>query len=394
MDYNSNDIKPPHGWQVLQSRLQSKLDRIESKGRTRSLRKGHQEGVIDLSHNDYLGIRSDPSFHKSIHNQVADLPFGSGGSRLLGGEHPIFQDLEDSFSKFKGSSSSTFFTSGYAANQAICRALIGPRTSVHFDKLNHASLIDGLKLAPIKQEQVHYFPHNSLKDLEQSLESSNAELRLVFTESIFSMDGDRGKLKEIFQFCQQYDGFLIIDEAHALGVHGSRGQGLLEENQIDPDHVVTVNPCGKGMGASGAFISGPGLLKNYLINSSRELIFSTAPSPWMASGLKHAIKDISTRYEERLHLAEISELVRKSLKDLGYDTGFCNSHIIPVIFGSESTAVKAELYLQERGIICRAIRPPSVHPKASRLRISLNSSITNTQCCEILSAFKDLKNVI
>ena len=297
--------RSPSSWSNLEDRLCRKLQRIENKGRKRGLNLAHLEDTVDLSHNDYLGLRHDTKFQNRVIDSLRGLPVGSGGSRLLGGEHPIFQKLEARFSEFKGVESSLFFPSGYAANEAICRAIIGPNTGVYSDSLNHASLIDGFKISQLSREQKFVFAHNNLQQLETLLKESPYEIKLVFTESLFSMDGDFAPLDSLYNLCEAENALLIIDEAHGLATYGRNGGGLISQFGLDPQKVISINPCGKGMAASGAFICGPEWLRDYLINSCRELIFSTAPSPWIAQALLESITTIETMNNEREYLSLI-----------------------------------------------------------------------------------------
>ena len=386
--------QPGQGWESFWQSLDSRLQRLNRKGRLRRLGTGHPPNTIDLSSNDYLGLRQDEPIQSMLRQSSKNLPFSSGGSRLLGGQHPIFDKLEDDFAAFKGAESSLYFPSGYSANEAICRAISSPDSCIFSDQLNHASIIDGLRLSKTHPKQRQVFPHNDMTALREMLSKSPYQQNFVITESLFSMDGDLAPVSELQSICREAGAILILDEAHALGVYGDRGQGLMDAGGIDPFQLITINPCGKGMGASGGFICGPKILREYLINTSREFIYSTAPSPHLAMGLIEIIKGMPKWDDRRRRLADISRDIHQHLKELSYLCSQEPSHIIPIILGDEARALKAEAFLAERNIICKAIRPPTVAAKSCRLRLSLHSALSEVQIKTIKDAFEELSYVI
>lgn len=363
----------PDSWGDLESLVLRELKQIDSEGRRRELSAFDTSSLsIDLTHNDYLGLRYDQEYLSEVRRRIRELPVASGGSRLLGGEHPIFSQLEASFSRFKACEASLFFPSGFSANEGICRAFGRLNVGVISDQLNHASIIDGLRGARLKPQQKYILSHNSLEHLTCLLKSSPYKTNLVFTESLFSMDGDRAPLREMKSICDQYGGILVVDEAHALGVFGKDGAGLISELGLSHESIISINPCGKGMGASGAFVSGPLWLRDLLINTAREFIYTTAPSPWVAAALMTSIDWMPKLAIRRLDLLQKAALFRQSIAAKGWDIAGSTSQIVPVVLGSESRAMTAQGILNHLGVIAKAIRPPTVPEGTCRLRFSLN----------------------
>ncbi|MBC7661367.1 MAG: 8-amino-7-oxononanoate synthase [Chitinophagaceae bacterium] len=384
------------GFDIFRNLAEDRLSSITAQGRLRTLRTlPHPEfhpseppSVIDLTHNDYLGFRYDAAFQSRALEAARQWPMGAGASRLLGGEHRIYEDLETAFSLWKGAEASLYFASGYAANETLMSVLALCDAEFFSDSLNHASLIDGMRLARIRPEFKHIFRHNDLEDLERKLERSTQTAKVVITESLFSMDGDEAPLKALEALCQRYQTLLVVDEAHALGVYGPDGSGLISAHKLNPDTVISINPCGKAMAAGGALISGPSWLRRLLINTGRGFIYSTGASPWVAAGLLANLQTIKEAQARRAHLHALSKRVRRALQELGYDTGMSSTHIIPIIVGSEDRSLQLERALADRDIRARAIRPPTVPERLCRLRLSLHAALSDVE--PLLSALKDI----
>jgi 8-amino-7-oxononanoate synthase len=378
------------GIEILEGIFSNRLSEIKTQGRWRSLRPlppaSSCSDLIDLTHNDYLGLRSDPSFQADALRAASTWPMGSGASRLLGGEHAIYQEVEALFSTWKGVESSLYFSSGFAANEALMSALAHPEVTFFSDALNHASLIDGLRLARISAEQKIIFPHNDSDALRSKLMACRTRGKVIVTESVFSMDGDRAPLLDLIALCEEFQAVLVVDEAHALGVFGVEGAGLVS----GPAHraIISVNPCGKAMAASGGFISGPLWLRDLLINTARSFIYSTGPSPWLAAGLKPAIEHVRSAGAQREYLENLGYALRAGLDQHGFSYGNSSTHIVPLLLGDERQALQLEGALRERGILARAIRPPTVAIDQCRLRLSLNAKIASIE--PLIGALKEL----
>jgi len=386
---NQND-----GWNRFRDLAEASLEALRSQNRERTLKPSifessdSKQKQIDLTHNDYLGLRSDSQFQERARKRASDSPLGSGASRLLGGNLQVFEDLENDFSDFKGCESSLYFATGFSANQALMVAVGSKQTSVFSDQLNHASLIDGLRLSKIPKNQKNIYPHLDLDFLEKSLQESKSEINIIVTESIFSMDGDVAPLQKLKSLADRYRGIIIVDEAHAVGCYGTEGNGLISALGLSHDEIISVNTCGKALGMQGAFVCGPTWLRKILVNHARSFIYSTAPSPFIAAALRESILYIRTLADRRTKLQELSQLLFQGL-GLSRHPGTepVVSHIIPFLVGGDSETLKLAEKISDLGIKICPIRPPTVPEFSSRIRISLNSSLSKTEVLRIIHAF-------
>jgi 8-amino-7-oxononanoate synthase len=369
------------GWSYLEERISADLKNLELAGRLRSLlsptaSNPSGQSLLDLTHNDYLALKSDGEFRERGLDVTQQVEFGSGGSRLLGGNHPIFSKLESKFSEFKGCAASLYFSSGFLANIGVITTLARLGARFFSDQLNHASIIDGFKLAGIPRADREIYGHLDLGDLECRLQRSQSPVNFIVTESVFSMDGDVADLGELQRLAQKYQGVLVVDEAHAVGCFGVGGSGMISEQGLNHAQIISVNACGKALGAQGALVSGPSWFRDALINYARSFIYSTAPSPFIAGIALAAISYIATLDERRSALADKSRDLRLELQAHGIDTGNSKTHILPLILGSDQKALAMSAQLFGRGILARAIRPPTVPEGQSRVRMSLNSGLS------------------
>lgn len=362
---------------TLAGLIHEKLATLDALHRRRRLRPLTTGSGIDLTHNDYMGLREDREYQTRALAAASPWPAGSGASRLLGGEHAIYAEVEGSFAQWKGAASALYFPSGYAANEALMSALhLGD--AVYFsDEWNHASLIDGMRLARLKPEQKRIFRHNDLKQLEKLLQECAAALRIIVVESLYSMDGDLCPARELVDLAQRYEAVLVVDEAHALGVYGPQGEGWMAAQGVDHAHYISVNPCGKAMAGSGAFVCGPTWLRDHLINTARSFVFTTGASPWAAAALGESVRTMKALTERRIQFHKRIERMHQHLDALGLDKGLSATHIIPLILGPEEEALRAEAFCQERGVLARAIRPPTVPEGSCRLRLSLHAGLSD-----------------
>jgi 8-amino-7-oxononanoate synthase len=216
-----------------------------------------------------------------------------------------------------------------------------------------------------------------------------AEINVLFTESLFSMDGDRADLSHMMELATKYRGVLVVDEAHAIGCYGEQGRGLT--SGLNHKCIISINTCGKALGVQGALVCGPQWFTEYLINKARPFIYSTAPSPWLAAALMVSLKYVARMDQERDRLQALSDQVRGELKRLGFDTGISQSHIIPVLCGSDRKALELGAALSEDQVIVKAIRPPTVPEGSSRLRLSLRADLTDAHVETLISAFRRLR---
>jgi 8-amino-7-oxononanoate synthase len=388
---------PLRGAGALRTRALDLLDRLASRSRLRRLDPlgDLSADALDLTHNDYLGLRDDPETQAAALAAARSLPHGAGASRLLGGEHAVFGELEAAFAAFKAAPAALFFPSGYAANEAVLPALatlFGPRElRIFSDSLNHASLIDGIRLTGLPNTQRVIYKHNDLKALAAALRASDAEVNVIVTESLFSMDGDVADLRGLLRLARAHRGVLVIDEAHASFCLGPEGRGLVPALEALPgeslwDDVITIDTCGKAFGAQGAFVSGPQWLRDLLINTARTFIYTTAPSPWTAAALLATLQRSPLLEPRRARLAAIGGTVRDTLVAAGFDIGPTVSHIVPVLCGGDARAIDWANALRAAGIRVKPIRPPTVPEGTSRLRLSLHAGLSDAQVDRLCAA--------
>ncbi|MEP6962837.1 MAG: 8-amino-7-oxononanoate synthase [Acidobacteriota bacterium] len=338
------------GTDALELRVREHLADLERCGLRRALR---SPAGIDLSSNDYLGLSTHPAVTGRMAEAVRALGAGSTGSRLLRGERDVFAALEARFARFKGTERSLYFSSGYLANLAVLTTFPEAGDVIYSDELNHASLIDGVRLSSASRE---IYPHGEAP--------AGARGQFVVTESLFSMDGDVAPLREL----AEVGAMLIVDEAHAVGIYGASGSGLLEETGVSP--FLSVNPCGKALGVAGAFVAGADWAIDYMIQRARPFIFSTAAPPAVAAALDASLDVIEAEPERRARLRFLARYLRGKLGLQG------DSPIVPVIVGENDRAVALAAELQREGFDVRAIRPPTVPEGTARLRISVNVNLS------------------
>jgi 8-amino-7-oxononanoate synthase len=366
----------------LSRRIHAELTALASQDQLRSL--GAIRGA-NLCSNDYLGLAADPRLREALASALAEgIPVASTGSRLLSGNADIWERLESEIARFMGSEAALFFNSGYAANVGLLSALIHSGDVVFSDAANHASIIDGLRLSGARKV---IFPHLDLDALERELRGdfSGTAQKFIVSESIFSMDGDRAPLADLVALAETYGAELIIDEAHATGVAGPQGRGLVAACGLSSRVLVTVHPCGKALAGMGCFVCCPEELKQYLINRARTFIFSTALPPYIAQQIRAAVRVVAVADRERNDLGALSAFLREKLRETGFAIGNGDTQIIPVFLGESERAVRFSAQLAEAGFGVRPIRPPTVPVGSSRLRISLNAKLST----DLLAHFAD-----
>jgi len=328
---------------------------------------------IDVSSNDYLGLSKQPRVVQAMIDAVAREGAGSTGSRLLRGDRDSFAELERRFASFKGTERALYFSSGYLANLAVLTTLPERDDVIFSDALNHASLIDAVRLS---HADYVVFPHRDNASLEPLIAEHSAEKQaFIVTESLFSMDGDAAPLEAYASLCRATGAALVVDEAHAVGVRGARGSGMIEETGLDPNSVISINTVGKALGVSGAFVAGPEWAIEYLIQRARPFVFSTAPPPAVAAALIASLDVIESEPQLRARLASRITRLRDALNKNGIAVSGPPSHIVPIIIGDNDRAMAAAQAMQSQGFDVRAIRPPSVPAGTARLRITVNVNL-------------------
>ena len=355
------------------SGLRAELTALEEKSQLRRL--ARMEGV-NLSSNDYLGLSTDPRLARAVKAALeAGSPVASTGSRLLSGNSAEWEELEAAFARFIGTEAALFFSSGYAANVGLLGAMLRPGDTVFSDESNHASLIDGIRLSPARKV---IFPHLDLNYLEDALRRDSVSLgrKFIVVESLFSMEGDRAPVPELLSLAARFGAELIVDEAHATGVFGPAGRGLVAAAGGNTRVLATVHTCGKALASAGAFVCGSETLKQFLVNRARTFIFSTALPPYFAAQISKAVEIGAGADAERRVLLDLADFLRARLRDAGFNIGTSESQIVPVLLGGNDTAVHYADALQRAGFAVRPIRPPTVPEGQSRLRLSVTTKIS------------------
>ncbi|MCU0770567.1 MAG: 8-amino-7-oxononanoate synthase [Verrucomicrobia bacterium] len=345
--------------------------------------------LLNFSSNDYLGLANHPALKEAAVRASTDFGAGAGASRLICGSLAPFHELEEVLAAWKGTEAALTFSTGYAAALGTLTALVGKDDILILDKLVHACVVDGARLCGAK---LRIFRHNDLEDLEAKLRWAAAQSRhpstrrtpaagdrqrasrtLVITESVFSMDGDRAPLAEIVALKERYGAWLMVDEAHATGLHGRRRCGLAEALGISEHIEIQMGTLGKALGSSGGYVCGHRALINNLVNRARSFIYSTAPVPAAAAAATAAVRLVQSNHGATLNAAlweRVSELdaaIRTPRSPLG-------SAIFPIILGDETAALAAAAALREQGLLVPAIRYPTVARGAARLRVTCTAA--------------------
>jgi 8-amino-7-oxononanoate synthase len=361
----------------LTERWRQALEELEMRGRRRQL--ALPRG-IDFTSNDYLGFGKapPPSGNAPLRGDGRagnDALARSGrASRLLCGHHPLWDDVEQRLAQWHGAEAALMFTSGYMANEGLLATLIEPQDWVAADALNHASLIDGIRLS---RAEKYVYRHGDLEDLETALRTaahrrSPARQLFVVTESLFGMDGDVAALPELAALARRYDAQLVVDEAHATGCLGPRGSGLVDAAGLRGCVCATIHTGGKALGVLGAYVATSALLRELLVNRARHFIFTTALPPVLAAWWLAALAQVQSADIERQALHTNAALFRAELAEGGI-TPPGQAYILPLIVGEDAAALAVARRLQKAGWDVRAIRPPTVPVGTARLRISVHA---------------------
>lgn len=326
---------------------------------------------IDFSSNDYLGLAGHPKLKDASKEAIDKFGAGASASRLLSGSLAMHHSLEEAVAKFKHKEAALVFNSGYQANVGIISSLYSKDDCVFSDRLNHASIIDGVLLSGAK---IFRFLHNDLNHLESLLKSHRPEFKkaLIVTETIFSMDGDRPPLKELVKLKNKYNCDIMADEAHATGIYGADGSGVVEEEGLSREVDLIMGTFSKALGSFGAYLATSKKIVDYLINTCRGFIYSTALPPAVIAANLAAIKLVGEEPQRRARLLESAGYFRSELRKMKCEIRGA-SQIIPLMVGENHRAVKMADKLQAMGYWILPIRPPTVPKGEARLRFSLTS---------------------
>lgn len=337
--------------------------------------------MLNLASNDYLGLASGLMTIKDLsvnsldsdHPANADdsraLSSGAGASRLVVGNDPLYSSFERKFAAFKGTESCLIFSSGYMANAGIIPALVGRHDVIFSDRLNHASIVDGIVLS--RAEHIRY-GHRDLGQLERRLKQvPSGKRKLIVTDTLFSMDGTIAPLRELVELKDKYGAILMVDEAHSGGIYGEYGQGLVHELGLQDRVEVQMGTFSKAYGGCGAYAAGDAVLIDYLVNKARTLIYNTALPPIVLHAVRANWQSAMREGWRRQGLLARSAWFRGELRAAGFDTGASESQIVPIIIGDNTLTVNFSRALQAEGIAAVAIRPPTVPSGTARIRFTL-----------------------
>jgi 8-amino-7-oxononanoate synthase len=342
----------------------------------------------DFSSNDYLGLAGSRRLAAAVVEAIdRGIPLGSGGSRLLCGNHDEHEALEEEAARFFGSESALFFSSGYAANAALLSTLPQRGDLVVHDALVHASAHEGMRLGRADYRAAAHNDPDAFDDAIGAWRSEGGTGQVwMAVESLYSMDGDHAPLPALAELAARHDAVLLIDEAHATGVFGSDGRGLAAAYE-GAANVITLRTCGKALGCEGALLCGPRVVRDFLINRGRAFIFSTAPSPLMAAAVRAALRLLVEEPERRARLQALIAAAETALAPLG--VAATGSQIVPIILGEDVRTMRAAAHLQAAGFDVRGIRPPTVPASTSRLRVSLTLNVEPDDVAALADALGD-----
>ncbi|HNI68036.1 MAG TPA: 8-amino-7-oxononanoate synthase [Nitrospira sp.] len=365
-----------HQLQQLQDRhLLRRLRTMESATGPTATLDGRE--VIQLSSNNYLGLATHPTVVEAAVAATRQYGAGSGAARLVCGSLPPHQDLETALARFKGTESALTFAAGYLANIGVIPSLIGKDGLILADRLCHASLLDGCRLSGAMFRVYH---HRDMHHLERLLARRPVgKSTLIVTDGLFSMDGDIAPMKDIVQLAERYDAMIYVDDAHGTGILGPTGRGTLEHCNVEsrvPYHMGTLS---KALGSAGGYLTGSASFIAYLVNSCRSFTYTTAPTPGSAAAAMAALQVIQREPERRARPWSNRARLAQGLSRLGFHLAASESPILPIIVGDPDRAMTMAQSLLDHGVYAPAIRPPTVPPATSRIRLTITADHTDEQ---------------
>lgn len=372
--------------------LSSELDELKHRElyRSRQIIDGPQGPTVQIngvafdnfSSNDYLGLANHPAVIKTFQQAAEHYGVGSGSAHLICGHSAEHHALEEELAEFTGRERALVFSTGYMANLGTIAGLVQKGDEVFQDKLNHASLIDGGR---ISGAEVKRFSHSDMSRLQQLLETSSADKKLIVSDGVFSMDGDEANIKDLVVLAEKSKAMLMIDDAHGMGVLGESGGGLIEKYGLSQQQVpILMATFGKALGTSGAFVAGSEELIETLIQKARTYIFTTAMPAAVMAATRESLKIAQQETWRRDKLTSLIVRFRRGAEQLGLSLMPSETPIQPVILASNSAVMSASSYLKEKGILVGAIRHPTVRKSTERLRITLSATHSESQVDNLL----------
>jgi len=375
--------------------LSRELEAIKAAGRYRFLRTietaqsprvvldGRE--VVLMCSNNYLGLADHPRLLRAAKEAIDRYGTSAVASRLVSGTMTLHEELEAALARFKGTQAALVFNCGYMANVGIISSLLGPEDVVFSDELNHASIIDGCRLS---RARVVVFPHKDMNALEALLKREKGRRRMIVVDGVFSMDGDIAPLPDMVELAEDYGALLMVDEAHGTGVLGERGAGTVEHFGLTDRVPIQMGTLGKALGGFGAYVAGSDVLREYLINRARSFIFTTALPPADMAVALEAVRMVWEEPQRRRRLHQNVVYLVDGLKSLGFQVTNQGTAIIPVIIGPEDKTMDMSTKLLEYGVFVAGIRPPTVPPGTSRLRVTVMATHAQEDLDKALEAFE------
>ena len=349
---------------------------------------GGERELLNLCANNYLGLANHPALREAAKEAIDRYGCGSGASRLISGNMTLHEELETKIAELKGTEAALVFNSGFQANTGVIPVLVGEEDVILSDALNHASIIDGCRLARAK---IVVYKHGDIDELERGLKNSLPNRRkLIVTESLFSMDGDEAPLSDIVDLAEQHGAMVMVDEAHATGVYEPNGAGIVAKLGLGERVLVQMGTLGKALGGFGAYVAGSKALRELLVNRCRSFIFTTSLPPAVMAMSIAAIDLIKKEPERRQALRNNCQLLRSGLESLRYSMGTNQSQILPLMIGDATQCMKLSEELLQRGVFAQGIRPPTVPAGTSRLRITLMATHTREHIDQALKVFEEV----
>ena len=345
--------------------------------------------LLNFASNDYLGLAGDPRLVAAAAQSLQETGLGRGASPLICGRSTAHHQLEQQLAQFEQTESALLFASGFTANAGTIPALAGPGDAIYSDAHNHASIVDGCRLS---QAEKHIYAHNDVDALERLLQAgSKYRRRLIVTDTLFSMDGDLAPMPQLGELAEKCNAMLMVDEAHATGVFGKHGRGVVEHYCVEHPRLhnqvhIRVGTLSKALGAAGGFVCGTQSLIDWLANRARTYVFSTAQPAATAAAASAALKIVAEEPAKRSNLLQTATQLRQQLKTQGWNTGDSASQIIPLHVGPAEQTMQLAQQLRDRGLWIPGIRPPSVAEGKSLLRLCLSAAHTEKMLAQLVEA--------
>lgn len=345
------------------------------------------QNYLNFCSNDYLGLANHPQVVQAFQNATNYYGVGAGSAHLINGHSRIHQQLEQALAEFTGRSRALLFSTGYMANMGTINAVMERDDRIHADRLNHASLVDAALLSRAK---MHRYRHNDLAHLERNLQINPDANQMIVCDGVFSMDGDTAPVAQMVKLANQYQAWLMVDDAHGFGVLGTKGAGLLEQQHLSQQDVpILMATLGKALGTAGAFVAGSEELIEYLIQTARTWIYTTAMPTAIAAASLASLKIVEEEIWRREKLATLIQQFKQGAQQLGLQLMPSDSAIQPIMIGSAAQTVQLSKKLRKHGILVSAIRPPTVPQDTARLRITLSALHTEQEVKRLLDALSE-----